>query len=82
MRKLYLLRRTDAIGYDEYDSCVVCAIDENDAKTIAPDGSVFVEHNRVRMPWAATYSEIECVEIGTANENQERGVITASFNAG
>jgi len=29
--KIYLVKRTDSIGYDEYDSLVVYANDENDA---------------------------------------------------
>lgn len=79
---LYLLTRKDELTYDEYDSCVVCAETEEDAKTIHPDGTVFKGDERPWRTWVGNSSEIDCELIGIANENQERGVILASFNAG
>lgn len=79
--KIYLLRQTYNNALDTYDSCVVCAKNEEDAKTIAPDGSVFVE-NKKWTDWAKLFSQITCEEIGEANSNQVRGVILASYNAG
>lgn len=79
--KLYLLAQTDNHGYDTYDSCVVCAESEEDAKTIHPDGDIFKEDYRWGG-WAMKAESITCNEIGEANDDQERGVIVASFNAG
>ena len=36
--KLWLVRRKDRIGYDEYDSMVVAADTEEEAKTYDPSG--------------------------------------------
>ena len=35
--KLYLLKQNTNEGYDTYDSCVVCAKDEETARHIHPD---------------------------------------------
>lgn len=51
--KLYLLEQDINRGYDIYDSCVVCAYDENDAKNIHP--SEFVTHVKDDK-WMGTYS--------------------------
>jgi hypothetical protein len=84
--KLYLLTQNDNNGYDTYDSCVVCAKDEKEAKTISPEGGIFVEtagkKSSWRTAWALRASSITCEEIGTANSDQKKGVILSSFNAG
>lgn len=84
--KLYLLTQNDNNGYDTYDSCIVCAKDEKEAKTISPEGGIFVETTgkrvSLRTSWALRSSSITCEEIGTANENQKKGVILSSFNEG
>ncbi len=79
--KLYLLSQNDNNNYDTYDSILVCAENEADARTIAPNGEPFVENERWSS-WAIKASAISCEEIGEANEKQTRGVIIASFNAG
>jgi hypothetical protein len=78
--KIYLLFQSENTGYDTYDSCVVCAENEEDAKTITPDGIPFDEE--WSHGWCVSPEQVDCREIGTANDNQERGVICASFNAG
>ena len=80
--KLYLLAQDDNNDYDTYDSCIVCAEDEEDAKTITPDGGVYSEPVSRYTSWAKSKDNISCVEIGEANDKQVRGVILASFNAG
>lgn len=80
--KLYLLTQMGNYeNYDFYDSIVVCAENENDAKTIRPDGENFVDGNN-DYNWAKSLQDIDCEEIGIANKNQKRGVIITSFNAG
>lgn len=85
--KLYLLSQDD--NHDLYAtySMVVCAESEEDAKTINPDGGVYIEPQLVgkkyfRSYWANKASSISCVEIGISNENQERCVILDSIIAG
>jgi hypothetical protein len=79
--RLYLLTQISNNGYDTYDSCVVCAENEEDAKSIHPDGSVFIER-KSWSTWTATKDQISCEEIGVSIEGLGRGVIIASFNAG
>ena len=81
--KLYLLSRSGDIDYDTFDSCVVCAKNVNDAKSIHPNGDEFIEgKDDFSGSWAEYLSEISCIEIGTANKDTKRGVILASFIAG
>lgn len=79
--KLYLLTQNDNRKYNTYDSCLVCAENEEDARTITPSGDIFVENEKWGS-WAKKASAIFCEEIGEANKKQTRGVIIASFNAG
>lgn len=86
--KLYLLERTDDSGsYDIYDSVIVAAFSEDDAKLINPDGSkdnvgsdVYKTLNRGE--WVCSLDEINVKLIGIAGADVLRGVILASFNAG
>jgi len=79
--KLYLLSQTENSDYDTFDSCVVCAENEQDAKSIMPNGHPF-ERSEIYGTWAYSIDGITCKEIGTANSDQVRGVIISSFNAG
>lgn len=78
---LYLLSQSENRGGDTYDSIVVCAENEEDAKSISPNGGPFVEKD-IFSGWAQKKSSITCEEIGKANKDVERGIIIASFNAG
>ena len=82
--KIYLLSQDDNTGYDTYDSCVVCAVDEADAKSINPDGSIkpFTKAQSYFKTWANSPESVHCEEIGIANDSYAKGVICASFNAG
>lgn len=98
--KVYLLTQSLVSDWDTYDSVVVIAQNEEEARTIHP--SEFVTHIKDGK-WMGTYSrpeggeyenesydwvkfadidKITVKEIGTANEDQTRGVLLASFNAG
>lgn len=80
--KLYLISQNDNLGYDIYDACVVCAENEEDAKSITPDTGHAIEDNYTYTSWARSRDSVSCKELGEANENQVRGIILASFNAG
>ena len=83
--KIYFLSQNDNDDYDAYKSMVVCAENEEDAKSIAPNGELFKEINDEtdfsfldESIWALKLSSIYCEEIGIANVNQKRGVIIAT----
>lgn len=86
--KLYLLERTDdCCHYDTYDSVVVAAFSEDDAKLINPDGSKDnvgsdAYHHLNGGQWVCKLDQIEVKLIGIAGADVLRGVILASFNAG
>jgi hypothetical protein len=77
---LYLLKQEINTGYDTYDSCVVAAESEEDARTIQPRELHFEPDDNF-SDWASP-EYITVILIGVAAESVKRGVICASFNAG
>ena len=91
---LWKIERQDQGGCDTYDSAVVAAEYELDARTTSPTGwEIWVEgtgwvraSNGLRdsvcgYSWTSP-NFVTVTKIGTATEGTERGVIVASFNAG
>jgi hypothetical protein len=78
MNKLYLIERTDNWSYDDYDSVVVCAESEDEARLINPDG----EWGQRFRSWCATPDQVKVTYIGVAGPLVSKGVVLASFNAG
>lgn len=78
--KLWLLTQDIETDYDTYDSCVVVASNEEEAKHITPD----LSWERTRFhSWAHEPSQVKAKQIGIALDDQEAGsIILASFNAG
>lgn len=84
---LYLISQTESRGYETFDSAVVAAESEEDARTIHPGDTL---HGR--GGWeddGYSYSWVErgkvdrvAVELIGVAMHQDRGVICASFNAG
>ena len=81
---LYRISQEKNNDYDTYDSAVVCAESEDDARRIHPcdyktdwDGSAQGKYD----DWAAA-DDVKVELIGTAIEGLPRGVVCASFNAG
>lgn len=81
---LYLLPQSDNTGYDTYDSCVVAAKNEDEARKMHPDGSTPVEKwpTYVFADWAKHPDNVKVELIGRATKGTKAGVILASFNAG
>ena len=79
--KLYKLFQTIKHGYDVYDSCVVAAKNEDDAKLIHPSGYKDLTSPNWDCDWVEP-KDVHVEEIGTARKHIVRGVICASFNAG
>jgi hypothetical protein len=94
MANLYHVRsKEEYLGYDTYDSAVVCAESEEEAARIHPDGHTkFVDgHFRINggriwseyLTWVKSPDEVTVTLIGTAHESISPGtVVCASFNAG
>lgn len=71
---LYLLERTDSVGYDEFDSIIVAAPSEAAARVIRPAGG-----------WVDTMCNEDGVTlritlVGTTQ--MPSGIVHTSFNAG
>ena len=79
---IYLLSQSINIADDSYDSCIVRAESEEEAKQINPDGS----DNDIRLErwsiWVNDVDNVDCTLIGIAIEGSTKGLVLASFNAG
>lgn len=96
--KLYKLTQNENTGYDTYDSAVVAAENEDDAKKNHPsrhyrwsdtnDCWMFQYSDGTEEKYERRYSDwthirhIKAEYIGEAKEGTKKGVILASFNAG
>ena len=82
MNNIYVVSRTDGVGYDEYDSFVVVACDEEEARNTHPSNNSdsYIEH------WGSSWiskSEIHTLDVERIGTSiQPCGVILSSFNAG
>lgn len=72
--KLYMISRTEDIGYDEYDSFVIAAESQEQARQIAADAN----GDEGRAPWLDSTRSI-CREI---DAKSEKGIVLRSFQAG
>lgn len=72
---IYLVERTDSVGYDEYDSFVVVAETEEEALNTTPSDYVTLDS------WVGSIQDLKVTLVGRFIGNV-RGVILASFNAG
>ena len=77
--KLYLLTQTAVEGYDTYDSCVVAAEGEGEAKNTAPNGRPMDDQG---YTWPYQTSRVTADYLGEAAEGVLAGVICSSFSAG
>lgn len=76
--KLYLITQDINRDYDTYDSFVVCAKDEEDAKIIHELDNPISFYGS----WVKDIKDIKVKYLGEADESIERGEILGSFNAG
>lgn len=84
--KLFLLKQDYISGYDTYDSAVVIAENEEDAKKISPsDYKEELEPITSQYPsWVGldNIDKIEVIYLGEAKEGSKKGLVISSFNAG
>ena len=80
---LYLITRNDGVDYDQYDSAVVAAPDEEDAKAlIEQDLDDWTHYGYVNHKKVNTKLDITIKLIGTAIDEMQYGIVVDSFNAG
>ena len=85
---IYLISQTVNRNYDTYDSAIVCAKNEDDAKLIHPDsGRTWNPEACCWGPYKWDYTwtspkEVSDMYIGMAKPGMTEGVVLASFNAG
>ena len=84
-KKLFLLEQLDNLGWDTYDSCIVCAENELEAAKIHP-ASIHYEVDEWCIDagdWAKSPLNVQVTFLGIADNSIElNSVICASFNAG
>lgn len=80
---LYLISQTELTGYDTYDSAVVCAESEDQARLFHPSGggTSLDKWNEYRV-WASSPNHVNVEFLGIARAGYKAGVVCASFNAG
>jgi hypothetical protein len=82
---LYLISQTENQCYDTYDSAVVAAPTEDDARLWIPgEGKSTPDSRNWKHGWNDWCKSPDAVKvelIGISNQNEE-GIILASFNAG
>lgn len=94
---IYLVKRTDDIGYDEYDSMVVVAYNEESARKLNPNDGYFFKDNKwfytgyqgkiiqddkdYSWVFANKIHELTVLLIGITDLYQVERVILSSFNA-
>lgn len=78
--KLWIISQKVNSGYDSYDSAVVAAETEEEARNILPTGNDW-SYARKTKAWANNPSEVNVEYLGETNR-QIHGIIVSSFNAG
>jgi hypothetical protein len=79
--KLWVISQTENTGYDTYDSAVVAAETEAEARSIRPGGDPWLTQMRYN-DWADSPDGVVVHYIGEAAADVPPGVVIASFNAG
>jgi len=82
---LYVIRQSVNNDWDTYDSAVVIAKSEEEARTIHPDGNRWIDGKWEGWSSASTWcnpEEVEVELIGTSSSVASGSVLVASFNAG
>lgn len=78
--KLWIINQAVNNGYDTFDSAVVAAESEEEARNILPYGDDWNYARRIKV-WANNPSEVNVEYLGTT-DRKIRGIVLSSFNAG
>jgi len=83
---IYHLSQEENEGWDTFSDCVVVAENETEARNVHPGAGYepewWTQKRFQHGTWATKPENIRVVCIGTANADQERDVVCASFHAG
>ena len=83
--KLFLISQTENRGLDRFDSAVVAARDEEEAKEMHPNGNMLktsLDWEAETESWCHSKKRVKVKYLGIAVKGTEWGVICASFDAG
>ena len=81
--KLWILTQDEVDGYDTFDSCVVCANNEYDARQIHPCEKYFDRNfSWGTRGWATSPENVKARCIGKAIGVSAGDVVLTSYNAG
>lgn len=78
---LYKISQSENNDYDTFDSAIVCAESEDDARLINPNETWTGGFSGFSV-WCSSPEQVQVELIGKALNNAERGIVLASFNAG
>jgi len=78
---LWLISQTDVKGWDTFDSAVVAAETEEEAKLMYPGNGDDIRNESGEF-WTKRPELVTAILIGNATNGIEKGVVCASFHAG
>lgn len=82
---LYLISQTVNNTWDTYIAAVVCAPDEETARSLNPDtGKPMTDadwRNGLHDAWVSSPSDVQVRYLGPADPSVKPGLVLASFNA-
>ena len=79
--KLWLISQQQTNAYDTFDSAVVAAETESDARQIHPGGQDEWDYTSCKT-WCDGPDQVEVEYIGECREGMAAGVVLASFKTG
>ena len=79
--KLWRISQNKNNDYDTYDSAVVAAESEAEAKMMHPSTGEDIKPE-LSGSWVDDPADVQCEYIGKAKDGTQKGVVCASFNAG
>lgn len=93
---LYKISQDVNDDYDTWDSAIVCAENENEARKIHPRNYMYGETNSRLVEidrewwtkvdsydgWASRLEDVDVLLIGEAHPSIKKGVVLSSYNAG
>lgn len=77
-KKIFLVKRTTPVDYDEYDSCVILADNIEEAHDIIENNARCVKTNFYYSDYGKHDRKITEIDLDTTNSN----ILCSSFNAG
>lgn len=80
-QRLWLISQDENENYDTYDSAVVAAATEQEARETHPSGDP-ADWGKSYSGWCKSPDQVKATLIGVASRGVQPGVVIASFNAG